>query len=126
GGLVLAMTAGAAGIVGGMALERRKDLPEAEENVEEQDEQEHATVAVPASPPPSATGSDEPDAPELTLIDLAHTPGLGIVGPGADGAARTLLVRALDEEEAELTGGVPGGDWRALRDHDPPHPPRGE
>src|SRR5699024_9588598 len=52
-------------------------------------------------PPASPTGQN------LALIDLAQVPGLGITGPGAHGAARTLLTRALDESDDALTVVVP-------------------
>lgn len=117
GGLILTMTAGTAGVVGGMVLERRKDLlrapAEDTEADEDPDAQEHPEEAEPAPP---VEDTDEADRPPMALIDLARAPGVGITGAGAEGAARTLLVRALDEAEDELTVVVPEEDLRALLD----------
>lgn len=120
GGLILAMTAGTAGVVGGMVLERRHGLPttaaEGADQDPEPEDREHPAEPAPA-PAPAAADIDEKDHPSLTLIDLARAPGLGITGPGAESAARTLLVRALDENEDELTVVVPESDLRSLLDN---------
>ncbi|CAL9343548.1 OmpA family protein [Nocardiopsis dassonvillei] len=46
------------------------------------------------APPPRPTPGDEID--ERVTVELDHVPGLGITGPGAAGAARRLIVNALD------------------------------
>lgn len=120
GGLILAMAAVGAGTMAGMALERRNghppvvESPTVDEDAEEHDEHTR-TEGVPP-PASSETDEDKPTkpGPEMALIDLARGPGLGITGPGADGAARTLLQRALDEDESELTVVVPDEDLRSL------------
>lgn len=115
GGLILAMTAGTAGVVGGMVLERRHALPAtATEGAGQAPEREDREHPVEAARAPAAADLDETDHPTLGLIDLARAPGFGITGPGAEDAARTLLVRALDENEDELTVVVPETDLRSL------------
>lgn len=117
GGLILAMTAGTAGVVGGMVLERRHGLPAtATEGAGQAPEREDREHPVEAAPTPAAAGIGEKDHPTLALIDLARAPGFGITGPGAEGAVRTLLVRALGENEDELTVVVPESDLRGLLD----------
>ncbi|MEV6820971.1 OmpA family protein [Nocardiopsis dassonvillei] len=125
GGLILAMTTGTAGVVAGMALERRRDQPqhssgadEASTDVHDQAEAAHHTAEAPLPPgAPIDTDEDaEDERPELAMIDLARAPGLGITGPGAEGAARTLLTRALDHSESALTVVVPSSDLHALLD----------
>ncbi|WP_150253312.1 OmpA family protein [Nocardiopsis deserti] len=46
------------------------------------------------APPPRPTPGDEID--ERVTVELDHVPGLGVTGPGAAGAARRLIVNALD------------------------------
>lgn len=46
------------------------------------------------APPPRPTPGDDID--ERVTVELDHVPGLGITGPGAAGAARRLIVNALD------------------------------
>ncbi|WDZ92835.1 OmpA family protein [Nocardiopsis sp. HUAS JQ3] len=125
GGLILAMTTGTAGVVAGMALERRRGQPqhssdayEASTDAHDQAEAAHHTAEAPLSPSaPIDTDEDaEDERPELAMIDLARAPGLGITGPGAEGAARTLLTRALDHSESALTVVVPNSDLHALLD----------
>jgi DNA-binding SARP family transcriptional activator/nucleoid-associated protein YgaU len=50
-------------------------------------------LADPARYPPTPVGAAGPDITGLT--DLAHPDGLGLTGPGADSAARALLVAVL-------------------------------
>lgn len=117
GGLILAMTAGTAGVVGGMVLERRKDLlaTSVEDTGADQDPDTRER-SVEAAPAPPVEDIDEADRPPMALVDLARAPGVGITGSGAQGAARTLLVRALDEAEDKLTVVVPEEDLRSLLD----------
>lgn len=125
GGLILAMTTGTAGAVAGMAFERRRDQPRHSSGVDEastdahnQAEAAHHTAEAPLPPgAPIDTDEDaEGERPELAMIDLARAPGLGITGSGAEGAARTLLTRALDHSESALTVVVPSSDLHALLD----------
>ncbi|WP_435106817.1 OmpA family protein [Nocardiopsis synnemataformans] len=46
------------------------------------------------APPPRPTPGDDID--DRVTVELDHVPGLGITGPGAAGAARRLIVNALD------------------------------
>ncbi|WP_047869135.1 OmpA family protein [Nocardiopsis sp. RV163] len=46
------------------------------------------------APPPRPTPGEDID--ERVTVELDHVPGLGITGPGAAGAARRLIVNALD------------------------------
>lgn len=125
GGLILAMTTGTAGVVAGMALERRRDQPqhsrdqnEASTDTHNQAEAAHHATEAPL-PPDAPIDTDEgaeDERPELAMIDLARAPGLGVTGPGAEGAARTLLARALDHSESALTVVVPSNDLHALLD----------
>ncbi|MBE2997174.1 OmpA family protein [Nocardiopsis sp. HNM0947] len=123
GGLIVAMTAAGAGTLAGMGLERRRDATlttdeettaaetddgrdDAEVGAAESEEHHQHGAGIDSSrgdgtPPAAPTGQD------LALIDLAQVPGLGITGPGAHGAARTLLTRALDESDSALTVVVP-------------------
>ncbi|WP_159940976.1 MULTISPECIES: OmpA family protein [unclassified Nocardiopsis] len=50
-------------------------------------------LALPA-PPPRPVPGEEID--ERVTVELDHVPGLGITGPGSAGAARRLIVNALD------------------------------
>ncbi|MFD3685695.1 OmpA family protein [Nocardiopsis sp. NPDC058631] len=50
-------------------------------------------LALPATPPRPTPGED---IDERVTVELDHVPGLGITGPGAAGAARRLIVNALD------------------------------
>lgn len=50
-------------------------------------------MALPAPPPRPTPGED---IDERVTVELDHVPGLGITGPGAAGAARRLIVNALD------------------------------
>ncbi|GAB3726763.1 hypothetical protein GCM10027590_32320 [Nocardiopsis nanhaiensis] len=117
GGLILAMTAGAAGVVAGMAAERRTGRPTATgEDDADEDRHEPEAVAMAASANPPRTDTEEAPGPELALIDLARVPGVGITGLGANGGARTLVARSLDAAESELNVVVAEGDLRALLD----------
>ncbi|MEU0492149.1 OmpA family protein [Nocardiopsis sp. NPDC006139] len=126
GGLVLALAAGTAGMVGGMVVERHRHRPpapagELEEPGEPEADDHHQSapagrepVEEAAVPGEDATPPDGGDGPELAMIDLAGVPGVGITGPGAIGAARSLLARALDHAEDALTVVVPEADLRSL------------
>lgn len=122
GGLVVTMSAAGAGTLAGMALERRRDTaPDPDGEVSSAQANEVAPDAteadthveseaahLPHTATDEATGRQEtepatPTGQDLALIDLAQVPGLGITGPGAHGAARTLLTRALDESDHALT-----------------------
>ncbi|MFE6385284.1 OmpA family protein [Nocardiopsis dassonvillei] len=125
GGLILAMTTGTAGVVAGMALERRRGQPQhssgadaASTDAHDQAEATHHTAEAPLPPgaPVDTDEDEEGERPELAMIDLARAPGLGITGPGAEGAARTLLTCALDHSESALTVVVPSNDLHALLD----------
>ncbi|WP_435110488.1 OmpA family protein [Nocardiopsis synnemataformans] len=125
GGLILAMTTGTAGLVAGMVLERRRGQPQhsnaaykASTDAHDQEEKaHHATEApLPPSAPIDTDEDEEGERPELAMIDLARAPGLGITGPGGEGAARTLLTRALDHSESALNVVVPSNDLHALLD----------
>lgn len=115
GGLVLAMTTTGLGVLGGMALERRHELRLHKRSDLEETENpvEHPSVS---DGPTSEPGPDTVDGPrtELALVDLSRAPGLGITGPGAHGAARTLLARSLDNSEDDVTVVVPEADLRVL------------
>ncbi|WP_433697611.1 OmpA family protein [Nocardiopsis sp. CA-288880] len=50
-------------------------------------------LALTAGPPRPTPGED---IDERVTVELDHVPGLGITGPGAAGAARRLIVNALD------------------------------
>src|SRR5699024_3337675 len=116
GGLVMTMSAAGAGALAGMALERRRDTdPGPDDETEPAQANEPAPDAadtetraesdeahLPHTAADEATAKQEPEpatptGQDLALIDLAQVPGLGITGPGAHSAARTLLTRALDE-----------------------------
>ncbi|WP_160050829.1 OmpA family protein [Nocardiopsis sp. FR4] len=119
GGLILAMTTGAAGVVAGMALERRRDQPQHPqlqgETIAEHDEAESTRhTAEAASSPATPPDPEEGPPPDLAMIDLSRAPGVGITGPGAESAARTLVARALDRSESALNVVVPSKDLRLL------------
>lgn len=119
GGLILVMTTAGLGVLGGMALERRQDLlPHRRHNPEEEETENTAEHAPPSDSSTSARTPDTTDEPhtELALVDLARAPGLGITGPGAHGGARTLLSRAMQAREDEVTVVVPEEDLRVLLD----------
>lgn len=119
-GLILAMSTGVAGILAGAAIERRRNLrgqrggEEQKSDVFEDDDptegaSEFTTLAT------GAQGrADSQDQQDLAILDLARAPGLGITGPGAQGAARTLLARALKATDSDLTVVVPSADLRSL------------
>ncbi|MFL1427533.1 MULTISPECIES: OmpA family protein [unclassified Nocardiopsis] len=117
-GLVLAMTTGVAGVLAGMLVERRRHHPPGA-TVPDEPETEEPHHTAPRKAGNSSTGEtppEDPDRPELAMIDLAGVPGVGITGPGATGAARTLLTRALDHAEDALTVVVAESDLNALLD----------
>lgn len=118
GGLILAMTAAGAGAVAGMALERRREGSSQAPGPEQgRVSDEHESRTEPPSPPVAETHDDPPSSgPKMALLDLARVPGLGIVGPGSEAAARTLVCRALEQHEAELTVVLPEDDLRDLLD----------
>lgn len=115
-GLILAMTSGALGAAGGFAWGRRQgSTPADHHGAEEGEDKEVEDETAPAEsstvgPPPD----DSQKRQELALLDLAHAPGLGITGPGAEGAARTLLSRALEATDNDLTVVIPSPDLRDL------------
>ncbi|WP_150236393.1 OmpA family protein [Nocardiopsis quinghaiensis] len=115
-GLVLAMTTGAAGVLAGMVIERRRELLPAQHGGDDEEaDDEHTTVeASSRSTAPARAGDGHKAGKDLALIDLARAPGLGVTGPGAQGAARTLLARALETAESDLTVVVTGADLRTL------------
>ncbi|WP_435107152.1 OmpA family protein [Nocardiopsis synnemataformans] len=119
-GLILVMTTGVAGILTGAAIERRRDLRgQREDEGQESDGFEDNDPTEGASESTTfATGAqgrvDSQDQQDLAILDLARAPGLGITGPGAEGAARTLLARALETTDSDLTIVVPSADLRSL------------
>lgn len=115
GGLVLAMTTTGLGVLGGMALERRHELRPHRRSDQKENGVEHPALSDSATSSQSPGTAGEPHT-DLALVDLARSPGLGITGPGAHGAARTLLARALEGSDEDVTVVVPEQDLRVLLD----------
>lgn len=114
GGLILALTSAAAGTVAGMALERRRTRTQVEPDSEDLPSDHHTPPAPPPDPelPPEAAQK----ADDIALLDLARAPGLGLTGDGAEGAARTLLARALSEHTQQLQVVIAAPDLHTLLD----------
>ncbi|PSK89943.1 transcriptional activator [Murinocardiopsis flavida] len=114
GGLLLTATA-AAGVLGGFALGRRRNRtsahPEEKDEVSGANPGAHTEVTDAETPPPDAVIPDSTIDPRA-IVDLRN--GVGITGPGAHAAARSLLATALHPDETPLHVIIPSGDLGLL------------
>ncbi|KOX23825.1 OmpA family protein [Nocardiopsis sp. NRRL B-16309] len=115
-GAMVALVSGLAGFGGGVAVGRRSANPTHRHRGEDNGPQED--LAAETDPPRSpADDEDEQDLDHLSLLDLTQTPGLGVTGPGARAAARTLIHTALTSPSpSDLHVVIPTSDLHELLD----------